>query len=147
MPNIIPKPFEDISPAKTGFTIAVAEVKSGQFVRIGVSTTAQEKHFGGQLDPAKDALKLVLSNDRGANHLLVLELAEIGDAGAFDLASGIKGSVSVRLTPWGVLAPGKRPAKELPIIGGKAPQTVHLKLPEWARPVPLKIGEGKPLMG
>ncbi len=146
MPNIIPKPFEDTGPVKTGFSIAVSEVKSGQFIRIGVSAAAQAKHFGGQLDPAKDALKLVLNNDRGANHQLVLELAEIGDPGAFDLASGIKGSVSVRLSPWGVLAPGKRPAKELSIIGGRAPQTVHLKLPDWARPEVPKIGQGRSIM-
>lgn len=147
MPPIIPKPFEPVGTGKSGLTISVADAKHGQHIRIGISQAAQKAHFGGMLDPKKDALKLVLSDDQGKNHILALELAEIGEPQAFSLTSGIKDSISIKLQPWGPLAPGKRPATEMQVIGGKSPSTVHLKLPDYARPEVRKIGQGKPIMG
>lgn len=147
MPAIIPKPFEPAGSGKSGFTISVADSKQGQHIRVGVSQSAQNSHFGGVLNPEKDALKLVLNNDQGKNHILALELADLGEPGAFKLLGGIKGSVSVKLAPWGPLAKGKRPATELVVIGGQAPNTVHLRLPDYARPEVRKIGQGKPIMG
>ncbi len=146
MPPIIPKPYEPAGHGKSGFTISVVDAKQGQHIRIGISETAQKTHFGGALDAEKDALKLSLSNDQGRNHILTLELAEMGEPNAFSFAGGIKGSLSIRLQPWGPLAKGKRPATELPVIGGKSPRTVLLKLPEYARPEVRKIGQGQPLM-
>ncbi|MEX5600736.1 hypothetical protein [Pseudophaeobacter sp. C1-32P7] len=146
MPPFRPKPFEQKGPGKSGFTISVADGKHGQHVRIGISKAAQEKHFGGVLDTEKDAMKIALSNDQGRNHILELELAEVGDTEAFRLASGIKGSVSIKLQPWGQLSPGKRPAAEMAVIGGKAPMTTNLRLPEYARPQIKKIGQGQSIM-
>ncbi len=147
MPPIIPKPFEPVGAGKSGFTISVVDAKHGQHIRIGISQVAQKSHFGGTLDPEKDTLKLQMSSDQGKNHILALELAEIGDPQAFTLTSSMKDSVSIKLQPWGPLAKGKRPATEMVVIGGKSPSTVHLKLPEYARPEVKKIGQGKPLMG
>ncbi len=147
MPPIIPKAFEPASVSKSGFSIAVRELRSGQFIQIGIGQAAQHKHFGGILDPKKDALKLELSNEHRQNHILTLELAEIDDPQAFNLLPGTKDSVNIKLQPWTQLAKGKRPAAELVVIAVKAPSTVHLRLPEYARPAVKKIGEGEPLMG
>ena len=146
MPLIIPKPFESVGAGKSGFTISVVDAKHGQHIRVGIAQTAQKSHFGGTLNPEKDALKLVLSNDQGKNHILALELAEIGEPNAFNLSGSMKDSVSIKLQPWGPLAKGKRPATEMVVIGGKSPSTVHLKLPEYARPEVRKIGQGKSIM-
>jgi hypothetical protein len=147
MPPIIPKAFEPVGPSKSGFSISIGEAKQGQYIRIGISQAAQNSNFGSILDPEKDALKLVLSNDQGKNHILTLERAKIGDPQAFSLAGGMKQSVSIKLMPWGPLAKGKRPAAEMVVIGGKAPDTVLLRLPEYARPEVRKLGQGEPLMG
>jgi hypothetical protein len=146
MPIIIPKPFEPVGAGKSGFTISVVDAKHGQHIRVGISQAAQKSHFGGTLNPGKDALKLVLSNDQGKNHILALELAEIGEPNAFNLSVSMKDSVSIKLQPWGPLAKGKRPATEMVVIGGKSPSTVHLKLPEYARPEVRKIGQGQSIM-
>ncbi|GLO70297.1 hypothetical protein MACH17_18140 [Phaeobacter inhibens] len=147
MPPIIPKPFQPVGTGKSGFTISVVDAKKGQHIRIGISQAAQSSHFGGPFDHEVHALKLALSNDQGKNHILTLELAKIGDPNAFTLSPGIKGSVSIKLQPWGPLAKGKRPATEMVVIGGRAPSIVNLKLPEYARPEVKKIGQGEPLMG
>lgn len=146
MPPVIPRAFEQTGSSKSGFSISVAQTKVGQYIRIGVSARAQEQHFGGLLDPANDAVKIALNTDKGKNHILRLEVANIGDEGSFRLTGGIKGSISTKLMPWRALAAGKRPATELPVIGGKAPSHSMLKLPEWARPEVAKIGQGKSLM-
>lgn len=147
MPAIILKPFEDIAPAKSGFTIALVDAKAGQHIRIGISVAAQKKHFGGELDPSKDALKMVANSDQGQTHILGIVKAQLGDAGAFELHSGARGSTSVKVALWRPVAKGKRPSKEMRILASRAPASVQVNLPEWARPDPVKIGEGRPLMG
>ena len=146
MPPIIPKAFEPSGTGKSGFTISVVDAKSGQHIRVGISAAAQKTHFGIPLDPEKAALKLAMSNDQGKNHILAIELVSLNTPGAFTLSRGMKGSVSIKLQPWGPLAKGKRPATEMVVIGGRSPSNVHVKLPEFARPEVLKIGQGRPLM-
>lgn len=145
MPPIIPKAF-DATVSKSGFTIALCEAKSGQFIRIGVTQAAQAKYFGGVLDHAVDALALELSNDLRKNHILKVTLANIENPNAQALNGGIKFSLHMKLMPWSQVAAGKRPATELVVLGATAGKEVLLKLPEWARPEALKIGQGKPLM-
>lgn len=146
MPPITPKPYEPAGTGKSGFTLSVVASRKGQHIRVGISRAAQESHFGGILNSERDALKLILNNDQGKNHILAMSLADIDDSGAFSLSSGARGSVSIKLAPWGPLAKGKRPATEMLVIGGQAPNTVHLKLPEYARPEVPKIGQGKSIM-
>ncbi|MBR9765433.1 MAG: hypothetical protein GYB53_18395 [Rhodobacteraceae bacterium] len=145
MPPIYPQLFSGAS-ARSGFSIAVSELRAGQFIRIGITALAQEKRFGGVLRPQSDALVLRLSSEPKDNHILQVILAELDEPNALPLAGGIKGSISLKLTPWRQIATGKRPAKELPVVGGQASKSVLLKLPEWARPELIKIGQGKSIM-
>lgn len=145
MPPIFPQPFSGVA-ARSGFSIAVSQAKAGQFVRIGISAAAQTSHFGGTLDPASDALVLHLSNESKDNHILRVILADQDEANALLIAPGIKGSVSLKLTPWCQIAAGKRPAQELQVIGAESGKFVLLRLPDWARPELLKIGQGKSIM-
>ncbi|WP_323775989.1 hypothetical protein [Leisingera sp.] len=145
MPAIIPKPFE-VGAGKSGFSISVADTRSGQCVRIGLSEAAQKRFFGGALDPDKDALKLTLYDDQGKTHLMDVELADASDPAGFRLFGGARGSVAIKLAPWTALAPGKRPSTELAVVSERRPGGGQLKLPEWARPAARKIGQGKPLM-
>lgn len=145
MPPIYPQLFSGAS-ARSGFSIAVSEAKAGTFVRLGVTSAAQENYFGGVLRPQSDALVLRLSSDPKENHILKVALAELDEPNALPLTGGIKGSIGLKLTPWRQISSGKRPAKELAVIGSEANKSVLLKLPEWARPELIKIGQGKSIM-
>lgn len=146
MPPFTAKPFEPTGTGKSGFTISVAETKGGQHIRIGISEAAQTQHFGGPLDPQKDALKLFLNNDQGKNHILAIALADIDEASALRISAGGRHSVSVKLEAWTPLAKGKRPPTELIVLASQATKHVHVKLPEYARPQAQKIGQGKSIM-
>lgn len=147
MPQITAKAFQPkTGGAGSGFTIALSELKSGQYIRVGITATGQKEHFGGPLDPEKDAIKLVLDTDHGKTHMMRIELADADEADALPLAGGIKGSVSVKVQPWRQVAAGKRPASALPLVNSEKQTAVVVKLPEWARPEAVKIGQGKRLM-
>ena len=145
MPPIFPQPFNG-APLRSGFSIAVSESKAGQFIRIGLSAAAQELYFGGVLKIESDGLVLELSDVPKDNHLMEVELAGADDPQALPITGGIKGSLSVKLMPWCQIAAGKRSAAELQVVSATAGKSVSLKLPEWARPALVKIGQGKPIM-
>ncbi|MBA83289.1 MAG: hypothetical protein CML69_10795 [Rhodobacteraceae bacterium] len=147
MPQFAPKIFTQPSSSSSGITLSLVESKAGQYLRLGLSEAAQTTHFGGALQPDRDAVKIVLNSDAGKTHILVLELEEADSPECLPLSAGMKGSVYLKLAPWMAVASGKRPAEAMPVLGGgKSPSSVIVKLPEWARPEPIKIGQGKPLM-
>ncbi|MGK7663359.1 MULTISPECIES: hypothetical protein [unclassified Marinovum] len=130
---------------KSGITIAVSDGKAGQAIRLGVSELAQQKYFGRALDPAKDALELLLDDERGKVHVLGLRRCDRAAPAALTLRGGIRGSVSVSVMPWRQIAAGKRPSVAMPVLS-TGEMMVSVKLPEWARPEVRKIGQGQSIM-
>ncbi|MBR9765998.1 MAG: hypothetical protein GYB53_21405 [Rhodobacteraceae bacterium] len=145
MPPVFPKAF-DSAVSRSGFSISVAVAKAGQYVRIGISEQAQAEHFGRTLDPAKDAIKLTMSDDQRDNHVMKVEVAKLDDPAAITIFGGARSSLHIKLSPWTQIATGKRPTTELPVIAQARGAEVLLKLPEWARPEIRKIGQGKSIM-
>lgn len=140
------KPFQPKSAAGTGISIALRDGKSGQYIRIGLTAAAQEAFFGGVLDPAKDAIRLTIDGDAKKRHLLLLAVSDPGDATAVPIVGGPRGSVAMRIEPYVQLAPGMRPAVQLPVTHRPKQGEVSVKLPEWARPEVEKPGQGKSIM-
>ncbi|MBR9836993.1 MAG: hypothetical protein GYB50_03760 [Rhodobacteraceae bacterium] len=131
---------------KSGISISLAETKSGQFIRIGLSESAQKKFFGGALNPQTDALEIILDNEPRNVHLMGLKLSDVSDADAIGITPGIRGSISLKVLPWRKVAAGKRPATSLTVVNQQAGKLVSVRLPEWAQPEPLKIGQGRSIM-
>lgn len=130
---------------KSGITIAVTDGKAGQAIRVGVSEAAQQRYFGRTLDPGADGLELLLDDERGKVHVLGLRRCDRSAPSALALRGGIRGSVSVSVMPWRQIAAGKRPSVALSVLS-TGEMMVAVKLPEWARPEPRKIGQGRPIM-
>lgn len=139
-------PFQPKTSAGSGISIALGDGKSGQFVRIGLSSAAQAEYFGGALDPTKDAIRLSIDSDAKKRHLLLLALADPEDADAIPLSGGVRGSISLRIAPYLQIAPGKRPSVQMPVTHRPKAGEVSVKLPEWARPEIEKSGAGKSIM-
>lgn len=132
--------------SKSGITLALAESKAGQYIRIGLSAAAQTEYFGGVLNPEKDALELILDDEPGSVHVMALRRASIEDESAMQLTGGIKGSISLKVVPWRKVAPGKRPGVSLVVLNRQAGKLVSVRLPDWAKPEPRKIGQGRSIM-
>ena len=147
MPPISPKPFTATGVASSGITISLIATRNAQYIRIGLSAAAQALPFGGALNPDADAVAIELNTDAGKNHIMTIGVSSQSEPEGLQLSGGTRGSVSVKLQPWCAIPKGKLPAKSMPVIGGKSPSHVLLKLPEWARPEPIKVGQGKSLMG
>lgn len=146
MPKIKVAAFNATAASRSGVSISVLESKAGQSIRIGLSAEAQAEFFGGPLTPGTDALEVELTDDPGAVHLFGLKLSAEGDPDALPISGSIKGSISLRLVPWRQLAPGNRPAVQMPVVNRRKGEMVRVKLPEWARPEPRKPGQGKSIM-
>lgn len=140
------KPFQDAPATTSGITFGVTDKKSGQGIRVGISAAAQTKYFGGLLTE-NDALEVNIDDDAGKNHLAKIGLTERDSADAIPFKTGIKGSVSVTLTPWCQIADGSRPAKAVDVVAQPSANAILVKLPEWARPPARKIGQGRSIMG
>lgn len=147
MPPITPKPFSATAATSSGITIALIATRNAQYIRIGLSAAAQVSHFGGPLNPDTDAVAIEMNTDAGKNHIMTISLSSSAEPNGLQLSGGTRGSVSVKLQPWCAIPKGKLPAKSMPVIGGKSPSHVMTKLPDWARPEPIKAGQGKSLMG
>ena len=93
-----------------------------------------------------DALEILLDDEPGKVHVMGLQLAAIGDPSALPLGGGIKGAVALKLSPWCQVAPGKRPAASLAVLTRQPGKLVTLRLPDWARLAPRKVGQGRPIM-
>lgn len=133
--------------AKSGISISLNEARNGQqHIRIGITEAAQIEFFGGALDPKADAIELLLYNDPGSVHVMGLRRAEVAHEDGLPLHGGIKGALSLKLVPWRKVASGKRPAVSMPVVNRQAGKMVSVKLPEWARLEPMKIGAGKSIM-
>lgn len=141
------KAFEG-KPVKSGSGISISLGESGgaQFIRVGITEPAQTAYFGGALNAEKHALKLSIDDDPTKNHLIGIETVPVSDPDAIALITGARNAVAIKIAPYCQVAKGKRPAAQMPVT--HAPKTGHvvLKLPEWARPEPRKIGQGKSLM-
>ena len=131
---------------KSGVTLALSEAKAGQFFRLGLTEAAQVEFFGGPLNTETDALEILLDDEPGKVHVMGLQLAAIGDPSALPLGGGIKGAVALKLSPWCQVAPGKRPAASLAVLTRQPGKLVTLRLPDWARLAPRKVGQGRPIM-
>lgn len=130
----------------SGISLSLSQVATGQYIRIGITEAAQRDHFGRPLDPAKDTLKLSISDDPGKTHLMGIAVSDVQDPEALAISGAPRGSVSVRLMPWRTVPAGKMPARSMAIVTAPKTGEVVVKMPEWARPEPRKIGQGKPLM-
>lgn len=140
------KPFAAATTSASGFSIAKGDGKSGEYIRIGITREAQEKFFGGALDPKKDCLQLSIDDDSKARHLLTLSVVDRKDAAALEFSGGIKGSISLKIAPWMQTAPGKRPAEKLAVSHSPKTGSVCVRIPEWARPPIQKPGYGRSIM-
>lgn len=133
MPLLKVRPFVSSS-AGIGITIAQSEKKGTVFFRIGLTRAAQERYFGGPIDPSSQGIVLVVNDDPKTRHLMGMRLEAPGSSDALPLGGGIRGSVSVKVMPWKP-AQGKHPAQAMVVVneavkGGG----ISVKLPEWARP-------------
>lgn len=140
------KAFAATASTASGISLAKGTMKGGEYVRIGLTEDAQERFFGGRLDPAKDALEISVDDDSKHRHLLTISVADRADADAVELSSGIKGSVAIKVAPWMQVAPGKRPAEKLVVSHAPKPGVVVVRIPEWARPPIQKPGFGRSIM-
>ncbi|MBW4710715.1 hypothetical protein KX928_23240 [Roseobacter sp. YSTF-M11] len=146
MPQLKILPFDGSKPAGSGISISQGEVTAGQFVKISIVADAQLERFGRTLDPDKDTFVLTLCDDKGKSHLLGIKLGTVDDADGLPIKIHARGSAVTQMAPWCHLAPGKRPAKQMPLAHAPRIGEVVLKLPEWARPPIAKIGSGKSIM-
>lgn len=122
-------------------TLSQQELKKGVLFRLNLPLAAQERFFGGALDPDRDALALQLA-DSGQERLLI-GIAVNG--GALPLSAGPRGSVYLKLRPWTATPKGKRPPERLR-FASKVGAAHLFHLPQWAYPMPAKPGAGKGLM-
>lgn len=134
------------APNGSGISLSLSQVASGQFIRLGITEAAQRALFGGPLNPQKDTFKLSISDDPGKTHLMGIAVSDTQDPDALAIAGAPRGSISVRLTPWCQVPAGKMPASSMAIATAPKIGEVVVKMPQWARPEPRKIGQGKPLM-
>jgi len=132
--------------AGSGITIALSETRAGQYVRLGISEQAQRKFFGGPLDPEKDTIAITISDDAGKTHLMGLAVSDTQDAEALQIKKSTRGAIAIKLMPWRQVPAGKLPARSMMIANAPKTGEVVVKMPQWARPEPRKIGQGRPLM-
>lgn len=146
MPAFTPREFTTTSNGTgSGITLALRDMKAGQCIVLSITKAAQEAQFGKLLETG-DHLIVVLDNDPGKVHLMGLQLA----AGPTKTSTAVSvsaahGLATLKFAPWVRVAAGKRPPKAMPVMmqgDGK----IMVKLPEWARPAPVKPHQGKSVM-
>ena len=126
----------DAGPAKSGISISQGLSRGKTFFRIGLTAAAQEEFFGRSLSVERDALALVLTDDRKHHHLMGIKVVPADDPNGIPLASSMRDSVNIKVATWRP-SQGKHPAASLQVINSKVDGgSVSVKLPEWARPVP-----------
>ncbi|TMV09846.1 hypothetical protein FGK63_01890 [Ruegeria sediminis] len=140
------KAFDQGQAAGSGISISLGQGRSGQFVRIGFTSAAQEAYLGGLLDPKKDALRLSIDDDASKHHLLRIEVADADEANAVPVSGGPRGSIALKVAPYCQVAPGKKPARQMAVSHAPKRGEVVVKLPDWARPEPRKFHQGKSIM-
>jgi hypothetical protein len=136
--------FTATAPEGSGLSIALAESGKAkrQYMRLGITAAAQLEHFGRMLTD-DDAVALEIDNAAGKNHALKIKIVGKMVNSAIMLSGGIKDSRYCKVVPWNQVAPGKRPAERMIIISNNSDMAVICRLPDWARPRALKIGEGE----
>jgi len=151
MAKIDIKSFEAAPGASGGITIAYASSVSGNYIRIGISKTAQETYFGKLLDPEKDAFRIEVDDDPDLKkyaQLMLVGRAEVKDAHGLHGAGF--GSVVLKLVPW--ISPQSDKIKSQQVRVDKVSNfIVRITLPAWAQPgkaqaAAKKIGEGKSIL-
>jgi hypothetical protein len=145
MANVKITPFEQLTALGSGITMSLCETRAGQYIRLSITSAAQERYFGGPVTE-NDAIALGIDDAAGKNHLMRISLAEPDAADAIPLLKSVKGSVYVKLTPWCQVASGKRPAKAMMVAAQPDANSVLVKLPEWSRPPARKYNQGKSIM-
>jgi hypothetical protein len=126
----------DAGPKSSGISISQGETREKAFFRVSFTLAAQNEIFGRPLDSEKDAIAFTVTNDQKHCHLMGIKVVPVADDSGISLSRGVRGSVSVKLSPWRQ-AQGKRPAASLQIVnrtvnGGG----ISVKLPELARATP-----------
>lgn len=130
------KAFE-AGPAKSGISIAQGESRGRTFFRLGLTSSAQQDLLGRHLDPEKDALALIVTNEPNLNHLMGIKVVPVGDANALSVSGGPHGSVGLKVAAWRSGGGGKRPAVSLVVVNRQVQGGgISVKLPDWARPDP-----------
>lgn len=125
----------EAGPSKSGISIAQGESKGRVFFRLGITAAAQIELLGRLVDPNKDAISLIVTNDPGRNHLMGIRIVSAGDAAGIPVSGGPHGSVGMKLGPWRATGPGKRPPVSLIVINRQVEGGgISVKLPDWARP-------------
>lgn len=128
------QPFE-AGPSKSGVSIGQGETRGRTFFRIGLTATAQKDLFGREIDPSKDALALVVTNEKNLNHLMGIRMVAADDPNGIPLSGGPHASVSLKVAAWRSNGGGKRAAASLSIVNREVKGGgISVKLPEWARP-------------
>lgn len=122
-------------PAKSGISMTQGEVRGKTFFRIGLTAACQTELFGIRLDPTKDAIALIVTNDKDVRHLMGIKIVPADDPAGLPFSGGPHGSASLKLAAWQSNGGGKRPAVSL-VIANRAVNGggISVKLPDWARP-------------
>lgn len=127
-------PF-DAGPVKSGISFSQGSSRGRTFFRLGLTATAQKEFFGRQLEPAKDAITLVVNTEPTLNHLMGIKVSTRDDPNSLNIAGGPHGSVSLKALAWRSGGGGKRPSVSLVIVNHKVSGGgISVKLPDWARP-------------
>ncbi|MGD1880831.1 MAG: hypothetical protein ACFB11_00735 [Paracoccaceae bacterium] len=137
--------FTSSTAAKPSATISLGESRSQQYIRIGMTASAQIEAFGHQLDAEKHGLAITVSDEPKSNHQIDIKLVPVSDPDAVPLKNSMHGSCFVKLVPWSKVAAGKRPAEHMKLLT-KSANSISVRLPEWARPELKKVGQGKSIM-
>lgn len=124
----------EAGPAKSGVSLSIGESNGRSYFRLGITAFAQTDLFGRAIDPAKDALKLVVNNDPQTRHLMGMAIVPCDDPQGIPVLGSMKDSVFCKLQPWNG-ASGKRPAVALDIINRAVGNgMISVRLPEFAKP-------------
>lgn len=120
----------------SGLSISQGETRGKTFFRLSITIAAQQELFGRPLDPAKDAISLLLTDDLKHYHLMGIKIVEMDDPTGLGIKGGARDSVFLKVATWRPTE-GKRPAASLAIINAQVNGGgISVKLPDWARPVP-----------
>lgn len=129
------------APAGTGISLSVQVSKRNSTARLILTTAAQERVFGGPLNPEKDRVTVMVGRGSDEGKLQL----RIGPEGEHEITNGVRGSVNIRVGRWDLLPKDKRPAApcqdfgEMEFEGNE--RVVMLWLPDWARPSKTKSGK------